>query len=101
MAQALMKRSDQSGHGALGARRTQQRSQITFKGMQTILETEAPHSHCRSTAAAAVVVAAMTQWPAQAARACRKHRAYWETKLRMLLEPEEGDSKSCAVSVAI
>ncbi|XP_072141433.1 uncharacterized protein [Dermacentor andersoni] len=68
-------------------------------GIQTILKIEAPVSHCQSTAAA--VPAAITQWPAQAARAWRKHRVHWEKKLvaGMLLEPEEENCKSCVVSL--
>ncbi|XP_054920580.2 uncharacterized protein [Dermacentor andersoni] len=69
-------------------------------GMQTRLKTEAPVSDCRPTAAAAAA-AAMTQWPTQAARAWKNHRAYWETKLGMPLEPEVGNSKSRAVSVEL
>ncbi|XP_070382150.1 uncharacterized protein [Dermacentor albipictus] len=95
---ALTKPSRHRSRGVLSARHTQQRSQITFKGMQTVLEAEAPVSHCRSTAAA---VAAMIHWQAQATRACRKHLACRETKLGTLLEPEEGDIKSCPVSLAM
>ncbi|XP_070382123.1 uncharacterized protein [Dermacentor albipictus] len=96
----LTKPSRHRSRGALSARRTRYSSLITFKGTKTVLEAEAPVSQYRSTAAAAVV-GAMIQWQAQRTRACRKHRACREMKLGTLLEPEEGDIKSCPVSLAM
>ncbi|XP_070382209.1 uncharacterized protein [Dermacentor albipictus] len=96
----LTKPSRHRSRGALSARRTQYSSLITFKGMQTVLEAEAPVSQYRSTAAAAVV-GAMIQWQAQPTRACRKHRACREMKLGTLLEAEEADIKSCPVSLGM
>ncbi|XP_070382116.1 uncharacterized protein [Dermacentor albipictus] len=54
------------------------------RGMHTTETPEAPVSHFHSTAA---VVVANTQWPVQATRARRKHRAFREMMLEFLTPP--------------
>ncbi|XP_070382225.1 uncharacterized protein [Dermacentor albipictus] len=65
--------------------------QLRFQGMHTTEKPEAPVSHIQSTAAAGV---ASMQWPVQAMRARRKHRAFWEMMLGHTHVSERGMTSS-------
>ncbi|XP_070382281.1 uncharacterized protein [Dermacentor albipictus] len=64
-------------------------------GIHARRKPEAPVLHFQS---AGVAAAASMQWPVQATRARRKHRAFLKTTLGMLLPPEERNSKRTVVS---
>ncbi|XP_072145143.1 uncharacterized protein [Dermacentor andersoni] len=81
-------------HGVRSA--TQLVAQLQSPAIHMSLKVESPLPRIWCPAAVSI-----THSPVQAALAWRKHRPFRKTSLGMLLEQEEQNSESCAVSVAL